>query len=57
MRILVVEDEKHLAEGLQFNLEAEGYEAELSGSGESALEKLNNQTFDAVDDPEQHDAE
>jgi len=48
MKILVVEDEKHLAEGLRFNLEAEGYEAELSESGESALEKLNNQAFDAV---------
>ena len=27
-RILVVEDEKHLAEGLRFNLEAEGYRVE-----------------------------
>jgi DNA-binding response OmpR family regulator len=28
-RILVVEDEQHLAEGLRFNLEAEGYQAEV----------------------------
>ena len=27
-RVLIVEDEQHLAEGLRFNLEAEGYEAE-----------------------------
>ena len=29
-RILVVEDEEHLAEGLRFNLEAEGYEVEIA---------------------------
>jgi DNA-binding response OmpR family regulator len=26
-RILIVEDEAHIADGLQFNLEAEGHEA------------------------------
>jgi DNA-binding response OmpR family regulator len=36
-RILVVEDEKHLAEGLRFNLEAEGYEVDVRESGEDAL--------------------
>ncbi len=35
-RILVVEDEQHLAEGLRFNLEAEGYEVEVAGTGEAA---------------------
>ena len=39
-RILLVEDEAHLARGLCFNLEAEGYEVELFGDGESALEAL-----------------
>lgn len=39
-RILVVEDELHLAEGLRFNLEAEGYQVELAESGEVALERL-----------------
>jgi DNA-binding response OmpR family regulator len=39
-RILVVEDEKHLAEGLRFNLEAEGYSVEVVGAGEAALERL-----------------
>jgi two-component system, OmpR family, alkaline phosphatase synthesis response regulator PhoP len=39
-RILVVEDEKHLAEGLRFNLEAEGYAVEVVGTGEDALAVL-----------------
>jgi len=39
-RILVVEDEQHLAEGLRFNLEAEGYEVGVVESGEAALETL-----------------
>lgn len=38
--ILVVEDEKHLADGLLFNLEAEGYQVEVAGDGETALERL-----------------
>lgn len=49
-RILIVEDEKHLADGLQFNLEAEGYEVEVVMDGEAALELLvtQNKLFDAV---------
>ena len=39
-RILVVEDESHLAEGLQFNLEAEGYEVEIVPDGEAAHSSL-----------------
>jgi DNA-binding response OmpR family regulator len=39
-RILVVEDELHLAEGLRFNLEAEGYQVEVVETGEAALEQL-----------------
>lgn len=39
-RILVVEDEVHLAEGLRFNLEAEGYQVELAETGETALDRL-----------------
>ncbi len=38
--ILIVEDEEHLAQGLRFNLEAEGYRATVCGDGESALELL-----------------
>jgi DNA-binding response OmpR family regulator len=39
-RVLVVEDEKNLAEGLRFNLEAEGYQVEVAETGEAALETL-----------------
>jgi DNA-binding response OmpR family regulator len=39
-RILVVEDEQHLAEGLRFNLEAEGYQVDVVETGEAALELL-----------------
>lgn len=49
-RILIVEDEKHLAEGLRFNLEAEGYEVEVVDNGEAALDLLVAQSvaFDIV---------
>jgi DNA-binding response OmpR family regulator len=49
-RVLVVEDEAHLAQGLQFNLEAEGYAAEVVGDGESATERLleKKENFDVV---------
>src|SRR5579884_4260288 len=48
-RILVVEDETHLAQGLFFNLQAEGHEVELAADGESALATLQNGPgFDAV---------
>jgi DNA-binding response OmpR family regulator len=39
-RVLIVEDEQHLAEGLRFNLEAEGYAAEVVDTGEAALAHL-----------------
>lgn len=39
-RILVVEDEQHLADGLRFNLEAEGYQVDVVDSGEAALSLL-----------------
>lgn len=49
-RVLVVEDEDHLAQGLRFNLEAEGYAAEVVGDGESATDRLigKQENFDAV---------
>ncbi|HJO37548.1 MAG: response regulator transcription factor [Vicinamibacterales bacterium] len=43
-RILIVEDEKHLATGLKFNLEAEGYAAEVEGTGEAALKRLTSES-------------
>ena len=39
-RVLIVEDEQHLAEGLRFNLEAEGYAVRVVETGEAALELL-----------------
>ena len=39
-RILVVEDEHHLAIGIKFNLEAEGFEVETVGDGQAALARL-----------------
>ncbi len=39
-RILIVEDEQHLADGLRFNLEAECYDTEVVDTGEAALERL-----------------
>jgi DNA-binding response OmpR family regulator len=49
-RVLVVEDEQHLADGLRFNLEAEGYEVKVVDSGESALDTLSSESnpFDVV---------
>jgi len=39
-RILIVEDEQHLADGLRFNLEAEQYEVDIADNGEEALQRL-----------------
>ncbi len=49
-RILIVEDEAHLAQGLLFNLKAEGHDAAVAADGESALDLLlaKRETFDAV---------
>ena len=49
-RVLVVEDEAHLAQGLRFNLEAEGHAVEVAGDGESALTRLleKREPFDAL---------
>jgi DNA-binding response OmpR family regulator len=48
--VLVVEDEKHLADGLRFNLEAEGYKVEIAGDGETAIALLlaSGRLFDVV---------
>src|SRR5690348_13709671 len=49
-RVLIVEDEAHLAEGLRFNIEAEGHSVEVAGDGELAIERLlkAKDRFDAV---------
>ncbi len=49
--VLIVEDEAHLAKGLQFNLEAEGHSVDVVGDGEHALDLLlgdKRTSFDAV---------
>jgi DNA-binding response OmpR family regulator len=50
MKILIVEDEQHLADGLRFNLEAEGFAVETVADGAEALRLLieENQSFDAI---------
>ena len=49
-RILVVEDEAHLAQGLLFNMQAEGYAVVLCADGETALRWLLDEhaVFDAI---------
>ena len=39
-RVAVVEDEAHIANGLRFNLEAEGHEVAVFDTGETALKQL-----------------
>ena len=48
--VLVVEDEQHLADGLRFNLEAEGYTVNTVSDGESALSLFfdEHQNYDAL---------
>jgi DNA-binding response OmpR family regulator len=48
MKILIVEDEQHIAEGLRFNLEVENFEVAVANDGKSALEILENTKFDAI---------
>ena len=49
-RILIVEDEHHIAEGLRFNLEADGHDATIAADGERALAMLVEErcAFDVV---------
>ena len=50
MKILIVEDEQHIAEGLRFNLEAENFEVEIASDGRRALDVLlpRHKEFDAI---------
>jgi DNA-binding response OmpR family regulator len=38
--VLIVEDEKHLADGLRYNLNAEGYDVDIASSAEEAYSLL-----------------
>lgn len=46
-RILVVDDEETLCEALRFNLEAEGYEADVAYSAEQAMQ-MDIRTYDLI---------
>ena len=48
MKILIVEDEKHIAEGLRFNLELDDFEVKMVYDGEAALKILESEIFDAI---------
>ncbi len=47
-KILVVEDEEHIAEGLQLNLEAEGHEVVIASDGIAALDTYHKGQFDLL---------
>ncbi len=47
-RILIVEDEKHLAEALAHNLKFEGYDTLVVGDGETALERVGAEDYDLL---------
>lgn len=47
-RILLVEDEEHIAEGLAFNLRNAAYDVDLAGTGEAALAMVDENPYDLV---------
>lgn len=47
-KILIIEDETHIADGLKFNLEAEDYDVVVAGDGEDGLAQLEDTKFDAI---------
>jgi two-component system, OmpR family, alkaline phosphatase synthesis response regulator PhoP len=49
-RVLVVEDEQHIAEGVRFNLQADGHDVVVADTGEQALALLlrDRSPFDVV---------
>ena len=38
-RILIIEDDRHIAEGLKLNLSLQGYEVDIAPDGVSGLQK------------------
>jgi DNA-binding response OmpR family regulator len=47
-KILLVEDEKHLAKGLSYNLKKEGYQVTVAEDGLAALDCLREDNFDMM---------
>src|SRR5437870_984727 len=48
MRVLVVEDERHLAGGIKRGLEAEGFAVDIALDGPDGLERANEGDYDAI---------
>ncbi|MCL1820699.1 MAG: response regulator transcription factor [Oscillospiraceae bacterium] len=48
MRILVVDDEKHIIKGIKFNLEHEGYQVETAYDGEEAVDLARTGRYDLI---------
>jgi two-component system, OmpR family, alkaline phosphatase synthesis response regulator PhoP len=48
--VLIVEDERHIADGLRYNLEAEGYGVDTTANAEEALKLLvdQNRSYDVI---------
>lgn len=47
-RVLVVDDEAHLADGIRENLEAEGYIADVAHDGVAGLERIRRERYDLI---------
>ncbi len=48
IKILVVDDEPHITELIQFNLELNDYSVEIAGNGKEAIEKAKADAFDLI---------
>lgn len=48
MRILVVDDDAHILKLYKLELEEEGYDVTIAGSGKDAMEKFEQEEFDLV---------
>ncbi len=48
MRILIAEDNRVLADVIQFNLEAEGFDVSVAHNGQAALALAKRQSFDLI---------
>jgi DNA-binding response OmpR family regulator len=47
-RLLLVEDDRGIAEAIQYALQAESFETDVAGSGEEALERVDETRYDVV---------
>ncbi|MEZ5360322.1 MAG: response regulator transcription factor [Candidatus Zixiibacteriota bacterium] len=47
-KILIVEDEEHIADGLKLNLDAAGFETDIAPNGSVGLDKWRTRTFDLI---------